>query len=208
MPAIDSSMYVLVDGPDALIVDPCISADAEELLRGSGTSVCTVLLTHEHYDHISGVNRLRELFSCRVICSDACAQRICDPQKSLAVHFDALFMERGQKERRAAAAVHDHRYTCRADQTYSGCMELHWGKLAITLTETPGHSPGSQVICVDKHWYFTGDSMLPGQPVITRLPGGSRKEFETVAQPCLDAIRPGSVIFPGHGGPVVRCDYQ
>lgn len=76
---------------------------------------------------------------------------------------------------------------------------MQWGDLSVTLTETPGHSPGSQIIKVGNMCYFTGDSFIPGQDVITRLPGGSRQQYDAVTRPYLRSIAPGSVIFPGHG---------
>ena len=76
MPVIDSSMYLIPAENSCLVVDPCVSEEAEALLRERKIQDCLILLSHEHYDHISGVNRLRELLSCRVVCSEACSQSI------------------------------------------------------------------------------------------------------------------------------------
>lgn len=85
MPVINSNMYVLTHSGSALIVDPWVSNEAEELLRSAQISQCTVLLTHEHYDHISGVNWLRAQYPCRVVCSETCARGIADPRKKSGV---------------------------------------------------------------------------------------------------------------------------
>lgn len=199
MPVLDSSMYMIPEETSCLIVDPCICKEAEELLRKLGIQTCVILLTHEHFDHISGVNRLRELLPCQVICSKACAGRVGDARKNGAAYFEAMFIQRNRRERNEIDRILDARYTCRADQTYSGQTELVWKDLTLTLTETPGHSPGSQAIEIGKRWYFTGDSLIPGQRVITRLPGGSRRDFTDITYPYLAAIAPGSILFPGHG---------
>ncbi len=199
MPVMDSSMYLIPGEDFCLIVDPCVSEEAEGLLDGSHIKNCLILLTHEHYDHISGVNRLRELLPCRVVCSDTCAGRIRDPRKNGAAYFEAISVQRTEDERRKLEKVLNVGYACEADQTYSGRTEIQWEDLTLTLREAPGHSPGSQVIEIGKRWYFTGDSLIPGLKVITRLPGGSRKAYQEVTRPYLERIAPGSIVFPGHG---------
>lgn len=199
MPVMDAGMYVVPGGESCLIVDPCVSEEAEALLREKGIRNCLVLLTHEHYDHISGVNRLRELLPCRVVCSEPCGERVRDPRKNNAAYFTALIARRPEAERRILQAYLDAGYACRADETYSGELEMRWEDLTLHMRETPGHSPGSQVIEIGRRWYFTGDSLIPGLEVITRLPGGSRRDFLAVTRPYLETIGPGSVLFPGHG---------
>ena len=67
---IDSRMYVLLENEKALVIDPCISDDALRLLQENNVTEILVLLSHEHYDHISGVNWLRENFpKVHVMCS-------------------------------------------------------------------------------------------------------------------------------------------
>ena len=58
MPAILSNMYLVLEGGQALIIDPHICMPALELLRTNGVENVLVLLSHEHFDHISGVNWL------------------------------------------------------------------------------------------------------------------------------------------------------
>lgn len=203
MPVIDSNMYLIPGGDSCLIVDPCISEEAEELLDSFCIKDCLVLLTHEHYDHISGVNRLRELLPCRVVCSEICAERIADSRKNCAAYASALAMAKSQEEQEIFCRLVDPQYVCHADQTYSRRLKLQWTDLELTLTETPGHSPGSQVVEIKKHWYFTGDSLIPGVKVIMRLPGGSKKGYTEVTRPYLDTIVSGSVLFPGHGAEAV-----
>ena len=200
MPVIDSSMYLVPADGSCLVVDPCISEEAEKLLRELRIESCLVLLTHEHYDHISGVNWLRERLPCQVVCSESCAGRIADPKKNLAAYFKAIAVQKDKSEKAGLEGFLEPRYACRADRTYTGRLEICWENLTLNLREAPGHSPGSQLIEVGKHWYFTGDSLIPETPLVTQLPGGSRKLYEEKTRPCLEAISPGSILFPGHGG--------
>lgn len=203
MAVIHSSMYLIPAESSCLVVDPCVSAEAEGLLRESSVRECLVLLTHEHYDHISGVNWLRERLPCQVVCSEKCAGRIADPRKNGAAYFEALTLRKSERERAVMESFLDAGYVCRADWMYSGQAELRWKDLTLNLREAPGHSPGSQIIEVGKHWYFTGDSLIPGERIITRLPGGSRKAYEEETRPYLEAIAPESILFPGHGGETI-----
>lgn len=199
MPIIDSSMYLIPAGESCLVVDPCVSREAEALMEKLGIRECLVLLTHEHYDHISGVNRLQELLSCQVVCTENCGRRISDPRKNCAAYSAALVVAKSEEKQAQFLRIVDTEYACQADRTYSGRTELRWQDLTLTLWETPGHSPGSQIIEIEKRWYFTGDSLIPGEKVITRFPGGSRRAYEEITRPRLEAIPPGSILFPGHG---------
>lgn len=199
MPVIESNMYILLHGGSALAIDPCINAEAEELLRSTAIKKCTILLTHEHYDHISGVNRLRELFPCRVICSKTCGELITSPRKNAAAYFASMFLGRGVQEREKIDALLDTGYHCAADEIYESELRMDWQGLPILLRELPGHSKGSQVIHIADRYVFTGDNLVPGKETITRLPGGSRAEYENIALPYLRALPKESVIYPGHG---------
>ncbi len=205
MPVIRANMYVLIHGNSALVIDPSVRAEADKFLREAHIKSCTILLTHEHFDHISGVNHLRELFPCQVVSSQMCAERMADPRKNGAAHFDALFLNRNDRDQEEMAVEIDKHYSCEADMTYTGHMELRWEDLTLVMRETPGHSLGSQIIEIDHKWYFTGDSFIPGRAVITRLPGGSKKQYDTITRPYLEAIAPGSTIFPGHGKETSYC---
>ncbi len=65
-----------------VILDPCVSEEAKEYLQSENVEEIIVLLTHEHYDHISGINWLRESFKrTKVICSEACGAALETPIK-------------------------------------------------------------------------------------------------------------------------------
>lgn len=45
------------------------------------------MLTHEHFDHITGIERLRSRTNSKIICSKVCAERICDSKKNLSFYY-------------------------------------------------------------------------------------------------------------------------
>ena len=74
--------------------------------------------------------------------------------------------------------------------------------------ETPGHSPGSICILINDKYIFSGDSLVDGNKVITRLPGGSRKDYNQITKPFLEGLSEDSIIFPGHGQEGCIKDFQ
>lgn len=198
---IDSNMYIMIDSNSAVVIDPVLSSEAEELLSGHHISKLWIMLTHEHYDHIIGLNRLREQFDCCVIGSEKALEAICDPKKNLAIFLEgaAALRQLGDDWREVYQIPED--YSCLGD--IGICKEgvFHWNDCLFRIHETPGHSPGSVCISVDYRYYFTGDSLVDGHDIILRLPGGDKKAYNTITRPYLEAIPPGAVVFPGHGNP-------
>lgn len=97
---IDSNMYVILENKKALIIDPCVSEEAKEYLKSEQVKEILVLLTHEHYDHISGVNWLRECFpQVKVFCSEACANGIVKPTRNLSAYYEILFSSKEEEIR-------------------------------------------------------------------------------------------------------------
>jgi glyoxylase-like metal-dependent hydrolase (beta-lactamase superfamily II) len=198
-------MYVLIFGDEALVVDPNENDDAFELLTVRCIRRVRIILTHEHFDHISGVNAFREKFPCSVLCSQACAIQIPFPAKNLSRHFNALYYEKPENLQESAA-LSSREYSCEADETFTRTMEIAQHGHMLRLFETPGHSKGSICVMLDNQCIFTGDSLIPGMSVVTKLPGGSSHDYQTYTRPFLDALSPEIWIMPGHFNPGILCD--
>lgn len=197
---IDSKMYVVCENHRALVIDPCISKEAISYLTEKSINDVKIILTHEHYDHISGIGVFRETFSeCEVICSEACNQNLQSATGNGSKYFKALFLDKTDTALKEAERVTPVSYC--ADTTFCGDFALQWQGHSISLIETPGHSQGSICILLDKKYLFTGDSLLKDIPVITRLPGGSNKDYETKTMPFLCCLNQSLYVYPGHGEP-------
>ncbi len=194
---IDSRMYILINENKALIVDPCISEDVAALLKDRQVEDILVILTHEHYDHISGVNYLRERFDVTVIASETCAEMTIDPKKNRARYFEFLIEVSGGDL--SLLENHDKTYSCSVDQTFKNQKLVKWQEHQFELTYTPGHSRGSICILLDKEIVFTGDSLVNGHKVITNGTSGSKKDYSLYAKPYIDALPAELMVFPGHG---------
>lgn len=189
---LQSNMYLIVENGHAIVVDPCRNTAPAE-----GLTVDRILLTHEHYDHISGVNAWKARFGAPVLCSAACGANIESPRKSLARFFDAFCeLQSWMKLDRLPEADPDYR--CSADEIFSDRLELQWQGHTLTLWELPGHSKGSTSIMIDQTDFFSGDSMMQDYPAELRFPGGSEKLWAQISEPRLAALPDGIRIWPGH----------
>lgn len=198
---INSNMYVIPGKNSAIIIDPCISEEALLMLKERGIKHVLMLLTHEHYDHISGVNWWKEMITSDVLCSVACNERICDPRQNLSAHYDVLFLFQSKEVQEESKGFNFEPFSCYATQTFEGDYHLEWEGHEFDLTETPGHSPGSCCIVFDKTKCFTGDSLILGLKTCTRLPKGNRKVFNEMKENYLKKLPEDCIIYPGHGVP-------
>ena len=107
-----------------------------------------------------------------------------------------LYFKSGEK-----TFVHYPPFQCeKADLTFTDQLSCEFGAKELELIRLPGHTPGSMVIRYDG-CVFCGDYLLPGDKVVTRLPGGDGDAYEKYARPWLGKIADGTWIFPGHGEP-------
>lgn len=72
-------MYLIIEGTRAIVIDPY-----DDTSVAAGLTIDYILLTHEHYDHISGVKAWKARTNATVICSKACSTRISNPKGNLA----------------------------------------------------------------------------------------------------------------------------
>lgn len=207
MPVLDSRMYIMIndlDQKEALIIDPLKSEEALSILNTLTHAV--VLFTHSHYDHISGMNWLRDQVSCTLLCSVCCGNKIGDPHQNLAAFSNILIMDKTEEEQALCMDFFELDYICQADKTFETEINFPFGSYQVGITHTPGHSDCSQCIRLTASQpgltpeiVFTGDSLVNGHKIITRLPQGSKKDYISVTKPYLEAIPEDTLIMPGHG---------
>ncbi len=76
--------------------------------------------------------------------------------------------------------------------------ELPLGATTLRALHTPGHTPGGICLLTPGH-LFSGDTLFPGGPGKTDLPGG---DFDTVIASIRDrlfVLPDGTAVHPGHG---------
>lgn len=197
-----SNMYLVEERGHGIVVDPC-----EDLSPYDPALVYDwIFLTHEHYDHISGVDAWRERTGARVICSRACGESLKDPKKNFSHFFDSFcelqtWLPYTPGREYPAFSTH-------ADVVFDGELTMEWQGHSILLTETPGHSPGGSCLLLDGTSLFAGDCLIPGRKTELRFPGGSRKQWQERTLPFLRSLSPETMVYPGHFAPCALNEFS
>lgn len=199
-PYLRSNMYFLAEKKHGIIIDPYDDPASCEQMEARAKEIDYILLTHEHYDHISGTNALRERYDCPVLCGAVCAERIQNSVDNFSHYFRAYASIQTGETVPEDLTV-DECYKTHADESFSGQRELLWQGHRLILREAPGHSPGSICILLDGNILFSGDSLLPGGQAMVRFPGSSKRQYYDATLPWLRSLPSETTVYPGHYEP-------
>ena len=206
---VKTNMYFILSKNEAIIIDPHESSEGYEFLRSNGIKIIKIFLTHEHFDHTSGVNWFRGRFESELICHLKCAEQIEEAGNNRPFLIALVLSEKDKVDggNKAKELLKQYKpYTCQADITFDAEMIYEWNGHKIYLKPTPGHTPGSCCITFNENTVFTGDSLIKGVPVITRFPGGSSEDYNCITIPYLKLLKNEMLIMPGHGGPFYKSE--
>ena len=189
---LSSNMYLIEENGHAVVIDPFRDTSMTE-----GLAVDLILLTHEHYDHISGVNLWKDKTHAKVLCSRDCGANMRDPKKSLARIFE-VFCELQTWIKLDHLPDADASYSSEADETFEDEITFLWQGHRFRLFTLPGHSMGGTGILLDEKYFFSGDSLMEDREVELRFPGGSKKLWEEISAERLHALPDDITVYPGH----------
>lgn len=184
-------MYIVSEEEHLIIIDPC-----ETEYDLSDKHVDYIMLTHEHYDHISGVNYWKNRTGANVICSSICADNIQSAKKNMSHYFQAFCQMQTWAPWSDDIIVED--YSCTADIIYDREYDIQWIGHSIHCNLLPGHSEGGTCIIIDNSYMFSGDSIIWGYEPTLRFPGGSRKQWVHDSLPKLRSLDENITVYPGH----------
>ena len=149
MGPVATNTYVLVEGNEAIVIDP--ASKAEKMIEKLGDlDLKAVLLTHGHFDHIKACDGLYEKYHCPIY-----------------LHPDDEALARDKYSGAVFGLV--SYISCPTEALKEGKMEI--GPFSFEVIHTPGHTPGS-VIFVFDDCIFTGDTLFKGSCGRTDLEGG------------------------------------
>lgn len=150
-------------------------------LKDKGFSVAAILLTHGHFDHIWGVEELKELSGAKVYAYEA-EKALCEDA--------SLNVSKG-----AGRAC-----TVKADRYVKDGEEISVAGISCKLIATPGHTGGS---CC---YYFEADKILISGDTLfqesvgrTDLPTGSMSTLVRSVKEKLFLLPDDVKVYPGHG---------
>ncbi len=117
-------------------------------------------------------------------------------------HFDHTTANEGlKKETLADILIHEEEKTFmkfEADRFLKEGDEIKIGDSVLQILHTPGHTKGSICLLSDRV-AFTGDTLFKDGYGRTDLPGGSSEEMEKSLKKLSEILKPGTMVYPGHG---------
>ncbi|MBE6825906.1 MAG: MBL fold metallo-hydrolase [Ruminococcus sp.] len=142
-------------------------------------TLCAILLTHGHYDHIGGVEAVREATGAPVYIHEADAPMLQDASRNLAAHI-TMAPYRNVKE-----------YVIVRDGD-----EITAGERVFRVLHTPGHTSGSCCFLTDDI-LLSGDTLFRGSMGRTDLGGNPAEMRRSLKQ--LASIEEDLRVYSGHG---------
>ncbi|MFH1101055.1 MAG: MBL fold metallo-hydrolase [Methanobacteriota archaeon] len=183
----DSNIYVLL-GEKPTIVDTGTGFHSKEILKQISikikpSTLHQIILTHEHYDHVGGVNDFRQFSknNAQIVAHKHTNTKLTAGQSSFAEMLGGVMPQ------------------ITVDVELHGGEQLLLGDELFTVIYTPGHSKGS--ICL---YGGTSKSLISGDTIFAHgdygrydFPGGSLPELVSSIHrlTSLDIIN----LYPGHG---------
>lgn len=167
---------------EAFIIDPGRNDKTyENFLKENGLTLKKILLTHGHFDHMTGAEALRKATGASIYAAEAEKPALEDAKVNLTE------MTGEGKTLKADHYLKD-------DETF----EVLPGETFQVLL-TPGHTPGSICFYDEKDGLlFSGDTVFQNSIGRTDFPGGSYSDIMKSLDRVLK-LPASTVILPGHG---------
>lgn len=179
------------DSKNAFLVDIGEYLELKKYIDENGIHIRQLFLTHGHYDHIYYINSLLNDFpDCKVFASEFTLESLFNPKLNLSFYHLDPIIYKGKN----------------IEVLKDGVMIEIGQNRVIKCLHTPGHNTGSVVYVLD-NYLFTGDSLIPGIPVVTKLPFGDKLQNKLSLMKISSLIEGQTIICPGHGNVMNGFDF-
>jgi hydroxyacylglutathione hydrolase len=164
-----------------------VAVDAPEgmaaWLRRRGVTVSTLLLTHQHFDHVQDAALIQREHGARVVAFAPFSREL----------TLEILME-------AATGMRVDVTPFQVDELLEGRREVEAAGVNWRLEHIPGHSPDSVTFyCEAEAILFAGDVLFAGSIGRTDFPGGSMEQLVRGVTEKLLPLPDETRVLPGHG---------
>ncbi len=178
-----TNCYVVWDEKtlEAAVIDPGFEDQRiNAIINENKLQVKYILLTHGHFDHLGGVNQIKQLTGAKVLIHQSDADCLTDPRRNLSV-LAGLSM------------VLDP-----ADGFLSENETITFGEIVIRVIHTPGHSKGGICLLAEDQ-LFAGDTLFNTSIGRTDFADGDLNEILNGISSKLFILDDATTVLPGHG---------
>ena len=183
---LSANCYVICDEKTKIgaVIDPgdCKPVLLKAIEESGIENLKYILCTHGHFDHVTGVAKLKDKYAdAEILIGAEDAGALNDEILSLGKYFRIPFQP------------------CYADRLLKNGDIIEIGDIALEVISTPGHTPGGVLYYSRKeNVVFTGDTIFKGSVGKTTFVGGDgaqlMKSLEKIKNLPEDCI-----IYSGHG---------
>lgn len=186
MGPLKTNSYLISHGSECIVIDPGFPRESRVLadyIIERGLKVKYIIATHGHFDHVLGINILRDAL---------------DHKPIFYIHIEDINLLA-----RAGEILQDffniYVEPPKPDKYLYGGEVISIDGLSFKVIHTPGHTMGSICIYVlDENTLFTGDTLFKGSIGRFDFPESNadllRKSLEKII-----GMNPDTKIYPGHG---------
>ncbi|KAJ8323618.1 hypothetical protein QVD99_007214 [Batrachochytrium dendrobatidis] len=208
-------IYLIVnaDTKECLVVDICWDVDGVmSYAKSKGLTIVGAIVTHYHIDHVGGIPP--PPYDSYGVLVDGLAKLLKKlPHVKAYAHeldIDAIIKGNPELSRSRFHPTTDGTallLPLSANTSPSLLVRTSQNSLATTigthLTEikfmhTPGHTPGSQCILVNRNRLLSGDTLFIGSCGRVDSPDSCKMDMYNSLQVCLAALSDDVAVFPGH----------
>ena len=179
---IQTNCYLLSTESGAIVVDPgFVNEETERFLLENSDKERLILITHGHFDHISGALALREKTGVKIAIGRLDNEYLSDNALNLSCRFRTPVIPFS------------------ADILLDDLQEFLVGDINVKTILTPGHTKGGVCYLINDV-IFSGDTIFFESIGRTDFPGGS---YETLIDSInkLFSLPKDYALYPGHGEP-------